>query len=316
MSIGNLTVGGTGKTPLVAFVTEVLAARGAKVCVVSRGYKRADPKRGVLVSDGEKILINAREGGDEPVELARKLLRCGAIVVADADRVRAARLARARFAVTAFVLDDAFQHLRARRDANVAVIDATNPFGNGRLLPFGILREPLDGLKRAGAVVITRANLVESVAELKAQIRRYNAACPIFVSANKISNLIELKDFHEDVIQDSRFKISKTKDQKPKILAFCANPRNFFEQLRRENFDLAATEIFRDHYFYRQSDIAKLEKRARAVGAEILLTTAKDAVKLKDLRFGLPCFVAESELVFETREDFCEWLAEKLTVNN
>lgn len=305
VSVGNLTVGGTGKTPLVAYVARVLADGGEKVCVISRGYKRANPKRKVLVSDGEKILTDARHAGDEPFELARKLLG-RAIVVADADRVGAANWARGRFGITAFVLDDAFQHLRARRDSDIVTIDATNPFGNGKLLPFGILREPLDGLKRADAVVITRANLVETVEDLKAEIRKFNSACPIFVTENRITNLTELKDFH----RAEEFQDTKTENQKLKFLAFCAlgNPRNFFAQLEREKFNLIETETFSDHFFYRQSDIEKLEKAARAANAEALLTTAKDAVKLKDLRFDLPCLVAESEMIFEEKDEFSRWL--------
>ncbi len=318
VSVGNLTVGGTGKTPLVAFAARVLADDGEKVCVISRGYKRANPKQKVLVSDGEKFLTDARLAGDEPFELARKLLG-RAIVVADADRVRAANWARERFEITAFVLDDAFQHLRARRDLDIVVVDATNPFGNGKLLPFGILREPPDGLKRADAVVITRANLVETIEDLKAEIRKFNAACPIFVSENRISKLTELKDFHraaETRNSETENQILKTKNRNSKFLAFCAlgNPRNFYAQLERENYNIIGTETFPDHYFYRQSDIVKLEKKARAADAEALLTTAKDAVKLKDLQFRLPCLVAESEMIFDEKDEFSRWLVKQLTV--
>ena len=306
VSVGNLTVGGTGKTPLVAFIAEILAERGETVCIISRGYKRENPKQTVLVSDGGKILATARQAGDEPFELARKLLG-KAIVVSDANRVRAGKWAREKFAITAFVLDDAFQHLRARRDLNIVVIDATNPFGNRKFLPFGILREPLESLKRADAVVVTRANLVETVEDLRTEIRKFNADCPIFVAGNKFSNLIELKEFQAGKIKDSE-------NLKPEIFAFCAlgNPRNFFEQLRREDFDLAGTETFPDHYSYRQSDIDRIEKKARRTNAKTLLTTVKDAVKLKDLRFDLPCFAVENEMIFDDRTEFCDWLNEKL----
>lgn len=316
VSVGNLTVGGTGKTPLVAFIAEFFAESGETVCIISRGYKRENAQRSVLVSDDERILTDARQAGDEPFELARKLLG-KAIVISDANRVRAAIRAREQFGVTRFVLDDAFQHLRARRAADVVVIDATNPFGNRKLLPFGILREPLENLKRADAVVITRANLVESIAELKAEIRKFNRVCPIFVSENKISKLTKLKDFHEKTeIQDSTFEIENFKIKRPKskILAFCGlgNPNNFYEQLGRENFDLIGAETFSDHYFYRQNDIEKLEKKAREMKAEVLLTTAKDAVKLKDLRFKMPCLIAESQMIFGAEDEFRRWLTMKV----
>ena len=308
VSIGNITVGGTGKTPLVALVAEVLAGAGEKVCILTRGYGRENPRKQVLVSDGEKITADVRAAGDEPFELAAKLLG-KAIVVAGANRAAAGNWAREKFAVTAFVLDDAFQHRRVKRDLDVVCIDATNPFGNGATLPTGILREPLNNLKRADAIVITRANLTEDVSYLKSEISKYNSACPIFVSENRISRLIDLKDFPAKPSTSP----SAADDRRPttgNCLAFCAlgNPNNFFEQLRRENFNLVAAETFSDHYFYAPKDIAKLVAKAKQTGAEMLLTTAKDAVKLKDLKIDLPCFVAESEMVFGREDDFRQWL--------
>jgi len=323
ISIGNITVGGTGKTPLVAFLAEVLFENGEKVCVLSRGYGRQNPRKRVLVSDGEKILTAARQAGDEPFELAQKLLG-KAIVVADANRVAAGIWAREKFNITAFVLDDAFQHRKVQRDLDILTVDASNPFGNEKLLPSGILREPLENLKRADAIVITRANLVEEkqIADLKFQISNYNQRCRFFVSENKVSKLVDLKEFSANCqstqSSEKRLKL-KSEDQRPKTenryLAFCAlgNPENFFAQLRRENFDVIAAEKFPDHHFYSPKDIEKLEKIAGQNGAEILLTTAKDAVKLKDFRFELPCFVVESGLVFEDEDNFRKFLSESAT---
>ena len=308
ISIGNITVGGTGKTPLVAFVAEVLAETGEKVCILTRGYGRENPRKQVLVSDGEKIIVDVKAAGDEPFELAGKLLG-KAIVVANANRAAAGNWAREKFAITAFVLDDAFQHRRVKRSLDVVCIDATNPFGNGKTLPTGTLREPLNNLKRADAIVITRANLVEDVSDLKSQIAKYNQACPIFVSENRISRLVNLKDFAA-----SFSGLPRTSNNEQLItgnyLAFCAlgNPNNFFEQLRGENFNLVAAEIFPDHHFYAPKDVAKLVAKAKETGAEMLLTTAKDAVKLKDLNIDLPCFVAESEMIFRREDDFRQWL--------
>ncbi|MCA1626087.1 MAG: tetraacyldisaccharide 4'-kinase [Acidobacteria bacterium] len=312
ISIGNITVGGTGKTPLVAFVAELLYKNGEKVCVLSRGYGRINSRKRILVADGEKVLVDAKQAGDEPFELAVRLLG-KAIVVADANRIAAGNWAREKFGITVFVLDDAFQHRRVRRDLDIVTVDATNPFGNEKLLPTGVLREPLENLSRASAIVITRANLCEEkhITDLKFEISKINEHCRIFVSGNRISNLIDLGDFSANAqsTQTAKDKEQRTKD---KALAFCAlgNPENFFEQLRRENFNLAATQKFPDHYFYKQTDIEKLEKIARQKGAEILLTTAKDAVKLKDLNFNLPCFVVESDLVFDDEDTFRKFLSE------
>ena len=308
VSIGNITVGGTGKTPLVALVAEVLAKKGEKVCILTRGYGRVSPKKRVLVSDGEKILTDVGQAGDEPFELARKLTG-KAIVIADANRVSAGNWARERFGITAFILDDAFQHRKVRRDLDLVCIDATNPFGNGKTLPSGILREPFENLKRADAIVITRANLTKDVSSLKSQISKYNRTCPIFVAENKISALIELEEFSAKTQSSPR-----TTDHRPPTtdhcLAFCAlgNPNNFFEQLRQEKFELVSTQKFPDHYSYTQKDIEKLVARADQSGAKVLLTTAKDAVKLKDLKFEMLCLVVESAMVFDGENDFRDWL--------
>lgn len=301
ISVGNITVGGTGKTPLVALIADFLANSGETVCVISRGYGRKNPKSRVLVSDGENVLAKAEFAGDEPFELANKLIG-KAIVIADANRTSAAKWAREKFNATAFVLDDAFQHQRAKRDLNIVCVDATKPFGNRKTLPFGILREPLENLKRADAIVITRADLSEKeeLEKLKSEIKNYTN-CLIFTAINKVSNITELENF-----ESGQSQIPNPKSQIQKSLSFCAlgNPHNFFEQLRREDFNLAATETFPDHHFYTPKDVEKIEKSARQSGAEILLTTAKDAVKLKDLKFTLPCFVVESEIIFDDAENF------------
>lgn len=308
ISIGNITVGGTGKTPLVALVAEILAENGEKVCILTRGYGRANPRKRVLVSDGKNILTDAFETGDEPFELAAKLLS-KAVIVADPNRVAAGLWALANFNVTAFVLDDAFQHLQVKRDLNIVTIDATNSFRNGKLLPSGILREPLANLKRADAIVLTRANLVEEnrIANLKVQISKTNSRCKIFVVENKTSRVIDLTEFHAQTQSSHRPTTNHRLPTTDRCLAFCAlgNPHNFFEQLRREDFALAAKKIFPDHYFYSQEDIFELEAEAEREGAKFLLTTAKDAAKLKKLNFSLPCYVVESEMIFDEQAEFC-----------
>ena len=295
ISVGNITVGGTGKTPLVAYIAELLAEKGEKVCILTRGYGRDNPKERVLVTDGEKILADAREAGDEPFELANKLLG-KAVIIADAKRAEAGIWAKKEFGITTFILDDGFQHLQLKRQLDIVLLDATNPFGNAKMLPAGSLRENLQGLKRADTIVITRANLVEDVSEIKAKILQINSNCQIFVSKNRFVNSVKLKDFAHGNSTTLNSQLSTLNS-----LAFCAlgNPDNFFNQLREEKFNLITTKAFSDHHIYTQSEVRSIEKLAIEKGAEILLTTAKDAVKLGHLKFNLPCFVMENGLAFD-----------------
>ncbi len=291
ISIGNITTGGTGKTPVVAHVVEILAGSGEKVCVLTRGYGRKDPRKRVLVSDWKKVLVDARIGGDEPVELARKLLG-KAIVVADADRVSAAAWTKEKFGVTAFVLDDAFQHRRAQRDLDIVCIDAMDPFGSGRVLPAGTLREPFANLRRAEAILITRSDLVDSTAAIGERLRRRNSQAPIFETEFRIAKLTPLANFLEGKTDG--------KALPEKLFAFCGlgNPESFFSQLAAREHKIAGTLPFADHHRYRQHDILRIEGKARTLGASGLVTTGKDAVKLTKLELKMPCFVAEAETVF------------------
>jgi tetraacyldisaccharide 4'-kinase len=304
ISIGNITAGGTGKTPLVAYVASILAERGEMVCILSRGYGRKDPKNRVLVSDGENILATADESGDEPFELANKLLG-KAIVIADADRVAAAEWAKRKFGVTIFVLDDGFQHRKAKRDVDIVCIDATNPFGGGKMLPAGRLREPPHNLSRADVVVITRGDLVDNIADLKFQISNLAPDAEVFFAKNKIVRLVGLEEFNaatqrtqseEKEERDGR-NVNRSIGSRP-AFAFCGlgNPQNFVDLLEQNDIAVNGSIAFRDHHIYSQKDIERIESEAKIAGADILLTTAKDAVKLSHFKFQIPCFVVEIEM--------------------
>lgn len=311
ISIGNITAGGTGKTPLVAYVAEILAGAGEKVCILTRGYGRESSGR-MLVSDGEKVLVDARTGGDEPVELARKLIG-KAIVAADADRVAAAAWARERFGITVFILDDGFQHRRARRDLDIVCIDASDPAGSGRILPAGKLREPFENIDRATAIVITRSNLALDLEEISVRLRQHNMDAPIFISRNRVAGAVRLGE-SAGVPEWASLRSCGNGDNEVSVLAFCGlgNPEAFFTDLLRafeeglmnDEFDLSIVKKFPDHHRYSQSDIIALERQAREKGIHALLTTAKDAVKLEGLKFQLPCFVAQTDLVMNDQESF------------
>ena len=304
VSIGNITTGGTGKTPLVIKTAELLAGRGKRVCVLTRGYGRRNAKSRVLVSDGRSILADAATAGDEPLEMAMRLTG-KAIVISDPNRVDAAKWATETYGANAFVLDDAFQHRHAKRDVDIACIDALNPFGGGRLLPAGRLREPLENLRRATAIVVTRANLVETqiVSDIKFQIAAAAPGVPVYTATTKMKALTELSSF---IGGDKAAPTDYSSIANRKAFAFCGlgNPRAFFEQLRRDNFELSGEATFADHYCYSKKDVAKLEKMAAQSGGSFLLTTAKDAVRLAGLNVEMPCFVVEVAVTLNDENAF------------
>lgn len=304
ISVGNITTGGTGKTPLVVSIAEMLAGRGEKVCVLTRGYGRENPKERVLVSDSTELLADAKTGGDEPVEMARFLIG-KAVVVADADRVAAAKWVRENFGITVFILDDGFQHRRARRDVDIVCIDATDPFGNGRVLPAGRLREPLSRLSRANAFVLTRSDLADEIESIKSTVRKYNPGARIFEAKTCIAGFVGLDKFLAGSI------ILGAEPVPEKLYAFCGlgNSESFFESLRRAGVGLAGVHKFGDHYEYTQNDIETIESEAEWAGASGLVTTAKDAVKLGSLSFRLPSFVAVAETMISDRSIFLDLIA-------
>lgn len=310
VSIGNITTGGTGKTPLVILVCQMLAARGKRVCVLTRGYGRKDARSRIVVSNGKRIMTDPIDAGDEPIEIAKRLLG-KAVVVVDADRVAAAEWAKGEFGVTTFVLDDAFQHRYAKRDVDIVCIDALEPFGRGKMLPFGRLREPLHNLKRADAIVITRANLIDDVAAIKAEIRKHNQDCKIFVASTRTANVQLLAKFIDpNASMGPDAGVDFRRLAHASAFAFCGigNPNAFFDQLTKENYQLSGTHGFADHHAYDQSDADKIDDLARTSGAGFLLTTPKDAVKLAGLHFSLPCFVLISDVVLDDRESFAAML--------
>jgi tetraacyldisaccharide 4'-kinase len=268
ISVGNLTMGGTGKTPFVAHLARRLRFEGKRPAILSRGYGRTS-KGVLLVSQGHGPLVTPDVGGDEPVALAMRLP--GVIIAVGERRAEAGRAAEAAGA-DLFILDDGYQHLALERDANLLLLDARDPFGGGRFPPRGRLREPLSALARADAFVFTRAESDAPPPEAAATLRRWNPSAPIFTARLRQSGLYD----------DSGAPIEGPALEERRCLAVCgiARPEAFAATLAE--LGIAAEQIlaFRDHHRYTARDLARIEKAARASGAAWIVTTEKDAVKL------------------------------------
>lgn len=262
VSVGNITAGGTGKTPMVVWLAQRFVDSGKKVGVLSRGYRPLPKEPGPTGSaahprgwNDEVALLHGRLG--EQVELG-----------VGADRFEKGRELERR-GVECFILDDGFQHLRLAREVDIVMIDARKPFGGGHVLPSGRLREPVSALRRANVAVVHRAP--ERVPAIEAVIRRYSAA-PVFYSQTKLLQLEEYRGKNDagGVARGARF------------FAFCGigNPAAFFADLKKWGAEVAGRESFRDHHHYTQSDIDRLESKARAAGADVLICTEKDTYDL------------------------------------
>jgi tetraacyldisaccharide 4'-kinase len=277
-------------------VAKTIAAHGKKVCILTRGYGRKDPHLQVIVSDGYGVLASPAEAGDEPYLLATKLTGQAA-VISSADRIAAGREAIKDFGTECFVLDDGFQHLRLARDLNIVTIDATNPWGGGSLLPYGRLREKPEGLSRADCVVITRCDQVESIDGLREETLRLGGKRPIFESQMQPVRVYSLKNSSETIAPPTS------------VAAFCAvgNPNSFFENVRKMGFEIGLQKSLPDHHVYSQDEIDSLIQDA---GGMSLISTAKDAVKLRTLSFSVPCYVLEIEISIENAEEFTRLVVE------
>ena len=264
ISVGNLTVGGTGKTPLVAWLALRLHELGRQPAIVSRGYGGRAGRGPLIVSDGSGPRSPVVDCGDEPYLLARSL--SGTIVVVGSDRPAGAAAAAARGA-DVVILDDGFQHRRLFRDLDIVLLDGDAPFGNGRLLPGGPLREPLGALGRADVVLVTRRAAGESLGEVEAAVRRHNPRAPILRAGHRGVGFIEASGLA--AAPPSR------------AAAFCGigNPTRFRRDLEATGIEVVDFRTYRDHHRYTLADIASLERLAEAHGCD-LITTEKDLVRI------------------------------------
>jgi|UniRef100_UPI00404B257D tetraacyldisaccharide 4'-kinase len=311
--VGNLTVGGTGKTPVVEKFARALQERGRKVAILSRGYKSKAPPFWKkwwwalthateppprIVSDGKQVLLDSEQAGDEPYMLARNLP--GVIVLVDKNRVKSGAYAIKKFGCDTLVLDDGFQYLPLKGQLNLLLVDKTNPFGNGHLLPRGILREPIKHLRRASYVFLTKSN-GERDTELEALIQKHNPGVDTIECAHRPQYLQRFGS-------DERQPLSYLKGRR--VVAFCgiATPESFEKFLRDLGAKIVGRERYLDHYRYGPEDFDELAELARYHDAECLITTEKDAVRIPDeLKWSRPLYYLRLEIeILRGASDFDE----------
>ncbi len=285
--VGNLTVGGTGKTPVVEKFARALSERGRKVAILSRGYKsksESAPKRFVrwithgepppprVVSDGKRVLLDSETAGDEPYMLARNLP--GVVVIVDKNRVKAGHYAITHFGVDTLVLDDGFQYLPLRGQLQLLLVDKTNPFGNMSMLPRGILREPIENLKRASFIFLTKSDGLPDP-ELERIIHEHNPSVEIIECAHVSKYLVDFSG-------SEKAKMDILRGKKVACFSGIAAPESFEKLLSDFGAELVFKRRFLDHHRFDESELDSFFDSAVSSGAELAVATEKDAVRISD----------------------------------
>jgi tetraacyldisaccharide 4'-kinase len=296
--VGNITMGGTGKTPMVEYIARALKRAGVRVAVLSRGYRGKQEKGLGVVSDGKALLLSQRESGDEPYLLARRLKEVPVLV--GRNRYKSGEMARQRFETQVAILDDGYQHIQLERDMNILLVDGREGFGTGHVFPLGSLREPLAGLSRADHILITKTERKDRVQDIEKTLRRWNSGAEIFHGRTVPEYLLDPKTGQQNEL---------TSLQGKKIFAFAglATPEYFFELLRSLGAVLVGEIVFPDHHRYKEDDLDLIRKMI--ADAEWSVTTEKDMIRLEDLNYeGLPIKVLQIRTEISRQKAFEEAL--------
>lgn len=275
LSVGNITVGGTGKTPMVIMLAKILKENGYKPVILSRGYGGKKKRAVNVVSDGKNIFMGPATAGDEPLLIAQSLDDIP--VITGAERYRTGAYAVEHFGADVVILDDAFQHRALHRDIDIVLLDRNRPFGNRSLLPAGTLREPLNALKRSDIVVLTGMEETQMELSQRSLVKRHTGHVPVFSGDRRAKNLVK----------------ADTGDTYPldylygkKICAFAgvAAPKYFETMITALSGHEAEFIMFPDHHVFTTEDIEKITDRYQECSAQLIVTTEKDAIKLIDFR--------------------------------
>jgi len=307
--VGNLTVGGTGKTPMVSWLTNYFSRQGKKVAILTRGYKRRDSQKPLILLPGEENQHGVNELGDEAAMLHAR--HPHAALVLDVDRSRGARTICSCWSPDIIIMDDGFQHRRLQRNLNIIMVDSQRLFGNGFLLPAGSLREPISALQRADLVIFNKFDAHDPLFANKCR-RVFDFISPekLFTASYQLKSLYNLNR------PSRRFRIDQL--QAKKVLAFAgiANPDYFFHQLKNLGIKLQDSLPFADHISY---DLKSLQKISRlADNCQFAVTTAKDAVKIAKIpevqHLLPPLLVADVKLQLDLQHRFIELLESRLSL--
>jgi tetraacyldisaccharide 4'-kinase len=297
ISVGNLSVGGSGKTPIAAYIAKLLADAGERPAILTRGYARRRPSAGTtVVSDGATILADVDAAGDEPLLLARALP--GVPVLVGADRYVSGRLAETRFGVSVHLLDDGFQHLELARDVDLLLAGEEELVDSP--MPAGHLREPISAALAADAVLVSAGYATASE-----RIARALGVPVAFRVTRALGVPRRIAGAHDTVVVPAGTRVF--------VVAAIARPERFVADVISTGWDVVETMTFRDHHWFSPADMARIASRAKAVGSSIILTTEKDAMRFERYDLGdLPIASVPLLVGVEPADGFREWLLDRV----
>lgn len=303
ISVGNMTVGGTGKTPVVEKIAKTLSQTGRKVAILSRGYKsvpmpflkrmwrkfvlleKKSPPR--LVSDGKSLWLDSEKSGDEPFMLATNLR--DVVVLVDKNRVKSALYATEKFGIDTLILDDGYQYLPIKERLNLVLVDRQAPFGNRHILPRGTMREPKDHLRRGDVIFITKCDGTD-LTELKNELRRYNKHAEILECSHHPCYL-------QDLYTDEKLSLDYLKGRKVGAICGIAVPEGFEEAIKKLGAEMIYSKYYADHHRFSNQEVLNSINRTRARGGHALITTEKDAVRFPRVhKTDLPVYFLRVEI--------------------
>lgn len=304
ISVGNITAGGTGKTPMVEALARVLQQKGRRVAILSRGYRKKEDSLGKkvrrgglvrkiprIVSDGRRLLLDSEHSGDEPYMLASNLE--GVVVLVDKDRVNSGRYAVRTFGCDTLLLDDGFQYQHLKHRMDLVLVDCGNPFGNGHVLPRGILREPLKNLRRASFICITKVRGRDTTA-LRRRIRELNPSAGL-MECDHVPCLLR------HAFTRAELPLGALRGARVFSVAGIASPRSFDTSLEDLGATLLGRRHFADHHRFSQQEVIDLVNEAASLGASMVVTTEKDAVRMPRIdRCAIPIYYLRIEIRFNS----------------
>ena len=306
VSVGNINIGGSGKTPLVIFLINLLKNEGKRVGVLSRGYGRKS-KGYILVSDGKKILTDVESCGDEILLTAKE---CSVPSAVSEKRIDGAKKLISDQRVDTIVLDDAFQHRWIKRDVDLLICEQrfliSPDFFDHYLLPAGSMREPFGSIERASAVIINRK--FSQMREIPDDVKKYFTNKKIFNVCYSAKGFVDIK-------RETEYNLSEFEGQKSLVVCGIANPYSFFTALRQTNVDTENYLIFRDHKYYTNKEVQRIRKMFYTTNSHSVVTTQKDAVKFSEYQNELDdidIFYLKIELMMDESSSFKEFLLNKI----